>query len=501
MWNETFHNLKNKLPGSFEFVKDSFPGNFNHCPRNLKTLILKIPSRSNLKYVILCSDFQKIVNSGIPQNRSRMKKLLLVEDSRNIGTIAAKKLESELKMPVVWTKTMAETLALFESSRPNYFFAAVLDFVLPDAVNGEIIDAIVEKGIPSIVFTGIISPEIREMVWSKKVVDYILKDDPSSMEYLVSALKKIISNRTTKVLVVDDSFFFRKVISELLYVHQYRVLVAANAQDALDTLHQNPDIKLVLTDFYMPEMNGCELSIKIRQTFKKDDLAIIGISSEGDKNMAAGFLKSGANDFIVKQSFSVEEFYCRVNHCIENIDLIHIAKQAAIIDFLTGLYNRRYFFEQGPLEFRKAEKEGLKIACAMIDIDFFKKINDTHGHDVGDLVLTHFSSMLKEFAATTDLVARTGGEEFCILVLPDQDKPEKDKMSRAALEQEFNTLRSKIHKSVIRFNQGENHLRITVSIGVSFNTCHTFFQMIKTADEQLYQAKQNGRNQVAVSEN
>lgn len=427
-----------------------------------------------------------------------MDTLLLVEDDPNIGRIAAQKLEHGLEVPVAWTKTLEETRTLLATASEK-FCAAVLDFVLPDAMDGEVVDLVVQQGIPSIVFTSGLSGDIRESLWSKKVADYVLKDDPSCIDYLISSLNRILSNRSTQILLVDDSPFFQKVLSELLSIHQYQLLVTANAEDALVILARNPGIKLVLTDFNMPGMNGCDLCKTIRKTHKKEDLGIIGISAEGDKTMAARFIKCGANDFIIKQSFIREEFYLRVSQCIENIELIRQTKKAAVSDFLTGLYNRRYFFEQGRQLFQTAEASGSLLACIMMDIDHFKRVNDTHGHDAGDVVLKEIARLLTDFSEPGDLLARLGGEEFCILV----PAPEaldaitaKEKAFTQILRERFDTLREQIRDTAIPLNENGAPLSVTMSMGVALSWGGNFSQMLKASDEQLYAAKENGRNRL-----
>ena len=210
----------------------------------------------------------------------------------------------------------------------------------------------------------------------------------------------------------------------------------------------------------MPGMNGYDLCQKIRETHKKEDLAIIGISSEGNSEMAARFIKSGANDFIVKQSFIIEEFYCRVTQCIENINLIQMTKETAIKDFLTNLYNRRYFFDQGKQSFITSLSKRHPMACAMLDIDHFKQVNDTHGHDMGDKVLQYLSTILLDFVDTwaEGMVARLGGEEFCILV----QLKDKNANIEAAVLKGFNNLREKIQAGEIQLNAKKPLLKITM---------------------------------------
>lgn len=426
-----------------------------------------------------------------------MKRILLVEDNITLGKVTVKRVEAELEMPVSWAKDMTQAVSMLDSERDLYF-AAVLDFVLPDAMNGEIIDVVSQEKIPSIVFTASINTRIRKLVWSKNVVDYIIKDDPNSLDYLIFTLRKLKSNRRKNILLVDDSPFFRKSISKLLQIHQYQLFIAENGKQALDILEVNPHIILVITDFNMPEMDGCQLTQAIRRNHGREDLGIIGISAGGDDTMAAKFLKYGANDFIIKQSFIREEFYCRVSRCIENIELIQQIKAAAIRDFLTGLYNRRYLFKKGEAMLRSAdEKAGL--GCAILDIDYFKKVNDTWGHDAGDKVLCHLSEILSDFAGDNHIAARMGGEEFCILSARDlkAEGCSPEDFCRD-FENRMNRLRLCIQDSEVSVESSAENLKITVSIGISFNNGKNLDQMIKSADEALYRAKENGRNQVVI---
>ncbi|WP_457572412.1 diguanylate cyclase [Desulfovulcanus sp.] len=417
-----------------------------------------------------------------------MKKVLVVEDSNFFGMVIKNKIQTESNFYVTWTKSLSDTVKELNKTNNN-FFAAVLDFNLPDAPEGEIIDKVISKGIPSIVFTSNVSKNIREFVWSKKVVDYILKDDPNSVEYLIATLKRLEKNPDIKILVVDDSPLFRKSISDLLKNHKYTVLTATNGKEALEAINEHPDIKMVITDFNMPEMDGFTLTQKIREKYSMEELAIIGISSERDTYMPARFLKYGANDFIIKQSFLTEEFYCRVIQHLESLERLQTIKKASIKDFLTGLYNRRYFFDFGQKLFASAKRENLSLTCAMIDIDHFKKVNDTYGHKVGDLVLQHVASTIKNRMRGTDIIARLGGEEFCILAVNLKENDAK---------RVFEELRQTIEKSPLEIDGGQK-IKVTISIGVVTELADNLENMVNKADALLYEAKNRGRNKVIVN--
>ncbi len=418
-----------------------------------------------------------------------MRQILLVEDSTMFGRLTKKKLEAVFDVPVYWVKTLRETKELLDQANDN-FSMALLDVNLPDAPNGEVIDEVIGRGISAFVFTSNITEDVRELVWSKKVADYILKDDPNSLDYIVTAMQRVVKNENSLILVVDDSPQFRTMLSELLYVQRYRVVTAKDANTALGILEHHQGIKLVITEYYLPDMDGWMFCQKIREIYKHDDLAIIGVASKGGKEVGARFIKSGANDFLLKESFMVEEFYCRVTQCVENIDLLKATKDIAVKDHLTGLYNRRYFFNAGRMLFSSSKRNQISLVCAMLDIDHFKSVNDTYGHDVGDIVIKKIADILPEKLRVTDIVARIGGEEFCILAV---------NVSVEGAQMKFEELRNRIEKTPILFNDDQESLQVTVSIGVCTEEHEDLEKLMKAADTLLYKAKEAGRNQVVLS--
>ena len=421
-------------------------------------------------------------------NNATLKKILLVEDDRFFGGMLLRNFAKESDFEIVWAQSLSESREIMASGKHD-FFAAVLDFNLPDAPQGEIIPFVLEQQIPVVVFTASSDIEIREKVWSYNVVDYIFKDDANSIEYLLSIIRRLENNLQNQVLVVDDSSFFRKVLVDLLKTHLFQVFSATNGKEALDLIDESPNLKLVITDFEMPEMDGLELTRKLRQRYHRDQLAIIGISAAGDKLAAANFIKNGANDFIIKQNFITEEFYSRVTQNIENIERSQMIFEMSIKDHLTGLYNRLYLFDSGNKFLARARRQKTTMVCAMFDIDFFKKVNDNYGHDAGDLVLRNLAELMLTSFRTTDIVARFGGEEFCVLAV-DLDAGSALKL--------FEKLREKVAATSFITEKGET-LSVTISVGVCVNLADSLEQMIKVADERLYKAKNSGRNQVVMN--
>ena len=260
-----------------------------------------------------------VVNAG-----ETMPNILLIEDSRLFGNIVKEGIQHRLGFKVTWAQSLKEAENLLQDVESD-FFVALLDLNLPDAPDGEIVDVVLGKKIPSIVFTAEFDAAVREKIWSKKIIDYVLKQSPQEVDYIIDLVGRIHRNQSIKVLVADDSETVRKEIKSLLEVHQYQVIQACDGIEGLEAIKAESDIKIVITDYEMPRMDGFQLTQKIRALYPKEALAIIGISAQNDHVLAAKFIKSGANDFIPKP-FAAEEFYCRITQnieAIENIERLH----------------------------------------------------------------------------------------------------------------------------------------------------------------------------------
>lgn len=360
---------------------------------------------------------------------------------------------------------------------------------LPDAPSGETIDFLLSFDIPVLVMTARIDDELQESFESKDIVDYIVKDSLHSLEQIIRMAKRIWHNRSTKVLVVEDSRTYRAYTSNLLERQQLQVLEATDGCEAMEIFEKNPDIKVVLTDYIMPNMDGIELTKILRKTHNKDVLSIIVMSGVDDKKIPSKFLKLGANDFIYKP-FSPEEFNTRLNSNFDLLELFEINKKRAERDYMTGLYNRRYFFEIGRKIFSSSKRRTTNIAVAMLDIDFFKKINDTYGHDIGDEAIKMLARILDERFRDADVVARIGGEEFAVMLV-DTDG--------GNLFEIFEDLRKRVADAFLPLGREED-LKFTVSIGVSAKARDSVEEMLSDADRMLYEAKREGRNCIRTLE-
>nr|CRH05259.1 Putative response regulator receiver modulated diguanylate cyclase [Candidatus Magnetococcus massalia] len=414
-----------------------------------------------------------------------MSRILVVEHSPLFAKMVKHTLSKRIPMPFDFAHSLEETEAYLAEHGQDCFLA-LLDIKLPDAPNGEVVELVRGHDVPSVVFTGEYSDDLRERMMSLQVMDYVLKDSAASLDHLGDLIERLGRNRSFPILVVDDSSSARSYLCKLLESHRFKVLEAKNGRQAVEMLEQNPDVRLVLTDYHMPEMNGFELVQTLRNRYKRDILSIIGISAQGNNLISARFIKNGANDFLIKP-FLEEEFFCRLYQNIESLELFQNLRDMVVRDFLTGLHNRRYLFETGHQLFSSFQRGQISLAAVMLDIDHFKKVNDTYGHDAGDEVLKAISQLLKEHVRETDVVARMGGEEFCMLMV---------NLDRKAVSDVLERLRASIEKTQVEV--GEQTLQVTVSIGCSSKKVDSLDSLVSMADRALYHAKKSGRNRVVT---
>jgi diguanylate cyclase (GGDEF)-like protein len=406
--------------------------------------------------------------------------ILLVDDASLFANTVAAEIGEHLGLPVAIASSLSEARQLLQW--PEHYFLAFTSLELPDADAHATLAFFAESGVPTVVLlSGVFDDSVRRQVLGKHIVDSVLKDTPGSVDYLVWLAQRLERNRRLSALVVDDSAAARHLITSMLRLYGLAVIEAEDGEAALRAIATLSAVRLVITDYEMPGMNGLELVRRIRGTHARDRLAVIGISGSGCPGLVARFLKHGANDFLHKP-WSREEFFCRVSQNIDNLDLIGTLQDLATKDFLTGLPNRRHFFERGGQLFRASSGNA---AAAMIDIDHFKHINDTYGHDAGDLAIKAVAGAVAQHARAQDLAARFGGEEF-VLLAPGLD-------ARAAADS-LERLRANIETMRIALPDGRS-IALTASIGVCTEGS-SLSEMLSEADRRLYVAKAAGRNRV-----
>ena len=408
-----------------------------------------------------------------------MYKVLVVEDSITVRKIVNKLIEDNPHFTCDLCEDLAEAKSALESE--TEYLAAIVDLNLPDAPNGESVELALSHNVPTIVLTGNFDEFTRAQLLDQGVLDYITKESRYSYLQVSKLVDRLRKNLTTKVLVVEDSKTSRNHICSLLRKFQFQVHEANDGLEALDVLENHRDIKMVIADHRMPNMDGYELVKTIRHERRMQDLVFIGLSATGDSVLTSKFIKSGANDFLSKP-FYHEEFYCRVMQNLESQEMIQTIRDSANLDALTKVYNRRFLHEKAEELFANSTSRK-DVIVSMIDADNFKSVNDTYGHKTGDILLQEFAALMKDYFPD-DLIVRYGGEEFTVVSV----RPPKVYLS--ALSAFMDAVRTTLFTSH-KFN-------ITCSIGVSTEEHKCLESQLEKADARLYEAKHAGKDQIIL---
>ncbi len=299
------------------------------------------------------------------------------------------------------------------------------------------------------------------------------------------------------ILIAEDNPVSRKLLEKTLTKAGYEVVSAKDGREALELFAQR-FFPIVLTDWMMPEMTGPELCRELREQSENGYIFMILLTAKDSKDDIVAGLEAGADDYLTKP-FNRAELMARLKTGTRILDLERSLKNAteeirilSIKDTLTGCYNRGFLTEHLPKEIKRARRYGHDLSIVLCDIDHFKKVNDTYGHQAGDAVLKAFAKILMDSIRNgVDWVSRYGGEEF-LVVLPETP------FQGAVLVAE----RLRISVAEATMDTPEGGLNITASFGVtgfSHDTPDSGVSpdtMVKMADDKLYQAKNEGRNAV-----
>lgn len=332
--------------------------------------------------------------------------------------------------------------------------------------------------------------DTRDKILSYNVSDYVVTNSDSSSDFICKIVKRIASNSKKTILVVDDSKLILTHTSMLLHSQNINSILCLDGKEAWEHLNDTnaKEIDLVITDYEMPHMNGYDLVKNIRNKYSFEELPVLVVSGSQNTYMISRFLKVGANDYITKP-FMNEEFIGRINNSLLISGMFKKIKSMAMTDALTGLHNRLYFYEAGVKIFENATRANQPSAIAMIDIDNFKKVNDTYGHEAGDKALIHVANTMKKALRRSDVLVRFGGEEFVIL-LPNCSHDQAVKVMEKVC--------SITAASPCQIN-ADTKLSITISIGVT-SALTDIDKMLETADKFMYKAKKRGKNRVFSQE-
>lgn len=292
-----------------------------------------------------------------------------------------------------------------------------------------------------------------------------------------------------KILVVDDTKLNIKLLTNILESEGYIVYSVDNGLKVQDLAHSiKPDI--ILLDIVMPVMDGFEVCGILKSDYELKDIPVIMVTSKTNGSDVKRALDLGAFDYI-KKPVDEWEVIARVQSALRLKLYQDKLKDMAVKDSLTGIFNHGLLIELLDKEISKQERKGYDICFAMMDIDYFKKVNDTYGHASGDVILKELSGILKDSLRKSDIIGRYGGEEFGI-ILPEVSQTDACRLCER--------IRHNVEGHC--FMADDTCIHITISIGICFKRAKDSMsctEMVKIADEALYMSKTKGRNRIEIS--
>jgi diguanylate cyclase (GGDEF)-like protein len=292
-----------------------------------------------------------------------------------------------------------------------------------------------------------------------------------------------------KILLVDDVPANLHTLSHAL-MNQYDLSVTTSGASALALAEQTaPD--LILMDVMMPEMDGLETLRRLRQSDWGQDIPVILVTADDRTETQVFGLDQGADDFIAKPVV-VPVVQARVRNVLDRQRLRRELIRLATTDELTGALNRRHFFELGEAEHSRIKRYQQPCGLLMLDIDYFKPVNDQYGHAAGDAVLKAFVETIQGLLRQSDALGRLGGEEFAVLL------PQTEQEGTLELAER---LRGVVEALCVDTENG-NTISVTTSLGATqlHATDRRFDEALQRADTALYAAKDGGRNRVRLAE-
>ncbi len=305
-----------------------------------------------------------------------------------------------------------------------------------------------------------------------------------------------------RILVVDDEDSVRSVLSQVLQEDGYAVTEAASGESALEFMKKE-SFSLVITDIVMPGVTGLELLEKIKQLYPETQVIIM--TSYASLDTAITAMRNGAYDYFFKPFKNIELVSAATARAIEKVRLgeelkvknkklskaNRVFKSLACRDGLTGMFNHRYFQESLKAELNRASRHEKIFSLVFLDVDYFKRYNDTNGHPQGDILLRHLARILAKTIRKSDVLARYGGEEFVIIL------PETSKKNAYIVGEKIRRI---VEKYPFEGQETQPQKNVTISVGISTypedgTDCPA---LIQRADDAMYRAKNSGRNKVCL---
>ena len=299
-----------------------------------------------------------------------------------------------------------------------------------------------------------------------------------------------------KVLIAEDEKILRLRLEKLLVEMDFEVVSCKDGIEAWDAIRSENTPSILILDWMMPGMDGIEICSNVRMQTKEAYTFILLLTSKGGQEDYVKGMEAGADDYMTKPFNHIElKARLRVGKRIVelNEELLSVRdslQKQANHDKLTGLFNRHYMSEILDREFSRSLRYKTDLSCLLLDLDYFKEINDTFGHSFGDMVLREFSACLKKNSRKSDFSFRYGGEEF-MLLLPNTGITGAQNVAE--------TIRAACDKKLYSYDTQATN--VTVSIGIASVKQHQLLEskeILALADKALYRSKAEGRNRVTV---
>jgi diguanylate cyclase (GGDEF)-like protein len=298
-----------------------------------------------------------------------------------------------------------------------------------------------------------------------------------------------------QVLVVDDSAVSRKLVEHALEPSGHTLLFAKSGAEAIELFRRHSP-QIIVTDWMMPDFSGLELLQRIRTEEQREYTYVIVLSAKSEKDNVVKGLAAGADDYLTKP-FDPSELLARIGVGCRTVDLHReidaknrLLEALAHTDSMTDLPNRRAIEDWAGRQLRGAARHGFPMWVVQADLDSFKEINDSHGHDAGDVVLKRFSEVLKGNTRASDICGRMGGDEFLLVITH---------VEKHYIEATINRLREEW--AACQFEFAGKSVSLTASFGIA-GFCGTgtptFQSLVAQADKALYAAKRTGGNRVEI---
>ncbi|AXY67203.1 diguanylate cyclase [Thermosynechococcus sichuanensis E542] len=362
--------------------------------------------------------------------------------------------------------------------------------VMPDAVTTrEFLQQLRQHRppIPALVFTA--HDTWRDRLAAIRLGSRMTLSKPVDVERLLQTLEQLLQPQeitSASILTVDDDAVTLTILKRLLEPWGMSVTSLQDPDQFWDVLEAtNPE--LVILDVQMPGINGLELCQVVRNDPRWNQLPILFLTATTDPALVTQLFAAGADDFVNKPIVGPE----LMTRIINRLERTRLLKRLAEVDPLTGLSNRRKATEDIERFLTLASRQQQTLCIAVLDLDHFKRINDTYGHDVGDQVLVTTARLLRQSLRMEDVVARWGGEEFLIALYDISLDVAKHRLAICLQRLRNHTFHAPNHDS----------FKVSFSAGLSQFPTHgqSLLQLVKVADDALYAAKAAGRSQIVIA--